>query len=144
VTLSRTQTTLLLNVFALIVAAAVAVAGSFILPERPEIFPGVFRPLAYSPYFVPAVIMFIIRNRTLSLWLLGLYIALAIEMSFQAVAIHSGTYKYAGHESPLGHFGLLFLFSILCLATYVIVELLRKVGKVLSFRTRSQTHRRPN
>jgi len=55
VTLSRTQTTLLLNVFALIVAAAVAVAGSFILPERPEIFPGIFRPLAYSPYFVPAV-----------------------------------------------------------------------------------------
>jgi len=126
------QTTLILNICALIVASIVAVEGSCILQERSGVFGGIFRPLAYWGYFVPAFVMLIVRNRTMSLWFLFFYIVLAIEMYFKALAISSGTYKYAGHESPLGHIGLLIFFSLFCLAIYVVAGLKRIVTRKIA------------
>lgn len=123
ITLSAARTTLILNVCALVVATAVAVEGAYIVYGR---F-GVFRPTDYIASFVPAFVMFIVRNRTFSFWFLLLYCATATEFLLKAQAVYLGTYHHPGEKDPLQTAGLLMFFSIGCLMVYLVGTVIRMV-----------------
>jgi hypothetical protein len=108
------RTTLILNVCALIAAFAVSVEGTFI---DYRVF-GWVRPSVWLFAFAPAITMFLVRNKVFSIAFLSLYVALAIQMCFQAWSLYSGLYKDRGAKDPLGYLGIFFVFSLVCLAIY--------------------------
>jgi hypothetical protein len=63
--------------------------------------------------------MLVVRRKTLSYCFLFLYLALAVELLFQARTIYLGTYKWAGEKEPVGYVGLFFLIAIVSLGIYV-------------------------
>jgi hypothetical protein len=105
---------LIANVCALAVASVVAMEGHYIVQARL----GMFRPFDIWGAFVPALVMFIVRGRIFSWCFLFLYVALSIQMVFQARSIYFGVYRYAGEKDPLEYLGLFFVISIWSLAIY--------------------------
>jgi hypothetical protein len=91
---------------------------------------GVFRPFDLWAPFVPAFVMFVIKNRVFSYCFLFLYIALSVLMFFQVRSIHLSTYGHAAWDIPLGHLGLFFFVSIGCLVIYAVGALVRFAIKI--------------
>jgi hypothetical protein len=109
------RATLIVNLCALLVACIIVAEGRYIV--HAEL--GFYRPLDIWAPFVPALAMFVVRRKTFSYCFLFLYVALAIELLFQARTIYLGTYKWAGEKEPLGYMGLFFLISIFSFGIYV-------------------------
>ncbi len=116
----------IVNICALVVASIVLVEGAYIVHERI----GIFRPFDYWGPFVPAFVMLVVRNRTFSFCFLLLYVALSIELFSRARSAYLGTYNYPGAKDPLEWLGIFFVFSIICLASYLGVTLLRAVVRI--------------
>jgi hypothetical protein len=114
VNLTGPRSALIANICGVVVACVVAVEGHYIVQERL----GIFRPFDLCGSFVPALVMFIVRGRIFSYCFLFLYIALSIQMFFQARIIYLGLYKWAGAKDPLGGLGIFFVVSLYCLAIY--------------------------
>lgn len=117
------RTTLILNICALILALITNVEGTYIIY-------GLYGWINRSDWlagFIPVVVMFIIRNQRFSYLFLFFHVILAIQMGFQARSVHLGTYEYAGAKYPLGYGGALFIASLMCLAIYGAVVLVRSL-----------------
>jgi hypothetical protein len=109
------RATLIANLCALLVACIVVAEARYIVHAELEFD----RPFDIWAPFVPALTMFVVRRKTFSYCFLFLYVALAIELLFQARTIYLGTYKWAGEKEPVGYVGLFFLISIVSLGIYV-------------------------
>lgn len=103
-----------LNVCAVIVALIVSVEGAYI-DDRVL---GRLRISELLFSFVPVIAMFLVRNKIFSVVFLSLYVALVIQMVFQASSLHSGTYEGAGAKDPLGYLGLFVVLSLVSVAIY--------------------------
>jgi hypothetical protein len=128
--LLRSRPTLIANLTALVVAAVVVVEGAYIVHECR----GYYRPQDAPVFFAPAIVMFIIRNRTFSFIFLSLYLALSIQMLHQARSIHLVPDACGSRlDGPLEFMPLFFLASVVCLAVYAVGALVSlaasKVGK---------------
>ena len=111
--LTGSRPALIANICALVAASVVAAEMHYIEYVR---F-GIFRPTNSFGPFVPVLVMFIIRNRIFSYCFLFFYVALSIQMFFQAVYL--GVDKIAPSEkTPFPHLQMLFLISICSLAIY--------------------------
>jgi hypothetical protein len=114
------RSTLIANVCALVVAIVAIDEGAYIVHERL----GYYRPQDIYGFLLPALAMFIIRNQIFSWFFLAIYIALSIQMFFQARSLYLGSYGNP-FGNPLGNFGLFFLLSLICLAIYAAVALVK-------------------
>jgi hypothetical protein len=132
------RSTFIANVCALFVAAVMVAEGGYIqilTHERPSV-DNYLTHEAWS-FFIPALVMFIIRNRICSWFFLVLYIALSIQMFFQARSIFLGTYEH--HLPPwgsrLGYLApFLIFFPIFCLGIYAFVALIDCVASRFDLR----------
>jgi hypothetical protein len=107
------RSTLIANVCALVVAFAVVAEGAYIVHEC---F-GYYRSQDVWGFLTPAIVMFIVRNRIFSFSFLALYVALFIQMFYQARIIHLDPEACGGRlDGPLGYMALLFVISVVCLA----------------------------
>jgi hypothetical protein len=119
------RSTLIANVCALVVALAAIPTGIYIVHERL----GYYRPQDILAFLLPALVMFIVRNRIFSWFFLVLYIAELSLMFIQARSLYLGTLRPPfGIGEPLGYFQLFFLFSLVCVAIYAVVSLVRFVA----------------
>lgn len=112
------RSTLIANVFALVAAFVLVAEDAYIelvTHERPSV--GNYLTHDAWGYVVPALVMFIIRNRIYSWFFLLLYIALSFDMFIQARSIFLGTYK---NPPPwaLGYLPFFFMLSVGCLTIY--------------------------
>jgi hypothetical protein len=115
------RSTLIANVCALVMAFAVIAEGAYIVHEC---F-GYYRPQDIWGFLTPAIVMFIIRNRIFSFCFLALYVALLIQMLFQARSIHLVSYACGDRlGDPLGNMTIFFVVSIICLAAYPVIALI--------------------
>jgi hypothetical protein len=117
--LTGSRPTLIANLCALIVAFAAIAEGAYIVHEC---F-GYYRPQDIWAFLTPAIVMFIIRSRTFSFCFLALYIALFIQMFYQASIIHLASEACGGRDGPLGYMAVFFVISVICLAVYPLVAL---------------------
>jgi hypothetical protein len=119
-TLTGSRTTLTANVCGLVMAFAVVAEGAYIVHQC---F-GYYRPQDIWAFLIPAIVMFVIRDRIFSFCFLALYIALFIQMFFQARIIHVDPNACGGRlDDPLGYMALFFVISVICLAIYPVVAL---------------------
>jgi hypothetical protein len=128
------RSTLIANVCALVVASVVIVEGAYIVLVAHE-RPSVSNYLTHDAwgYFIPALVMFIIRDRVFSWFFLILYISLSILMFFQARSLYLGTYV-APKTGSLGFLPLFFLFALACLAIYLTFKLIDFVASQFTSR----------
>ena len=68
--------------------------------------------------------MFVVRNLVFSWFFLTVYIALSIQMFFQARSVYLGTYRIPAWADPLVNSGFFFFLSLICLAIYVVFALI--------------------
>jgi hypothetical protein len=119
------RSTLIANVWALVVASVVVVEGAYItlvVHERPSL-DNYLTHDAWG-FFIPALVMFIIRSRIVSWFFLILYIALSIQMFFEARSIFIGTYKHPPPwASSIGNIIPFLTLSVFCLAIYAVFAL---------------------
>jgi hypothetical protein len=109
------RSTLIANVCAFVVACADTPAGAFVVHKCL----GYSRPQDILGFFLPVLVMFIIRNPKFSWLFLALYIALSIWLLVQARTLYLGTCGPSiGKGDPLAYFGLFLLLSSICLAIY--------------------------
>ena len=131
--LTGSRPTLIANICALVVACPLAVEIGYIVHEYS--LHGDWGILgqdeAFWVAFVPALVMFIIRNRQFSYCFLLLYVAVVILMFFQAQSIYLGTYRPVGKTIPLGFMAPFYLISIACLHIYAAIRLIQIVILVL-------------
>jgi hypothetical protein len=121
------RSTLIVNVCALVVAFAVVAEGAYIVHEC---F-GYYRPQDTWGFLTPAIVMFIIRNRIFSFSFLALYVALFIQMFFQARSIHLVSYACGDRlGDPLGNMTLFFVAALICFAAYPVIAL---INFIISF-----------
>jgi hypothetical protein len=126
--LTGSRSTLIANAGALIVASIAIVEGAYIVHEC---F-GYYRPQDIWGFLAPAVVMLIIRSRIFSFCFLALYVALFIQMSYQARGIHVVPYACGDRlGDPLGNMALFFVISIVCLAIYLVIALVRFIISVV-------------
>lgn len=122
------RATLIASLCALVVACVVIAQGAYIVHECR----GYYRPQDIVPSIVPAIVMFIIRNWLFSFCFLALHVALSMQMFYQAQSIHLASYACGGRlGDPLGNTMLLFLVSIICLAVYLMIALVRLAISVI-------------
>lgn len=121
------RSTLAINLAALVVAIGLIFEGAYIVHERT----GRYLPQDAPVFLFPAFVMFVIRNRIFSCCFFALYVAVSVQMSFEARSIHLGTYKYAGEKGPLGVLPIIFVVSAICLASYVVGKLISVLVKAL-------------
>jgi hypothetical protein len=119
--LAVSWTTLIANICGLIMAFVVVAQGAYIVHEC---F-GYYRPQDAPAFFAPAIVMLIVRNRIFSCAFLTLYVALLIQMFYQTRLIHVVPGACGGKDDPLGYMALFFVLSIICLAIYAVVVLIR-------------------
>jgi hypothetical protein len=119
--LAVSWTTLIANICGLIMAFVVVAQGDYIVHECL----GYYRPQDAPAFFAPAIVMLIVRNRTFSCAFLTLYFALSIQMFYQARSIHIVPGACGGKGDPLGYMVLFFFLSIMCLAIYAVIVLIR-------------------
>ncbi len=111
--LTGSRPTLIANLCALVAASVVTAEMHYIEYVR---F-GMFRLTDTLGVFIPALVMFVIRNRIFSYSFLFFYVALSIQMFFQV--IYLGVDKVPPSEkTPFPHLQMLFLISICSLAIY--------------------------
>jgi hypothetical protein len=114
------RSTLIANVCALIAALVATAEGAYIVHEC---F-GYYRPQDFLGFVFPALVTFIIRNRIFSFCFLALYVALLIQMFYQARSIHLVPYSCRDRlGDPLGNMTLFFVVSVICLAIYPVIAL---------------------
>ena len=129
------RSALIANVCALIVAGAVTAEGSYIVHECL----GYYRPQDTWAFFVPALIMFIIRSRVFSLGFLALYVALLIDVSYQARSIHIEASACGGRlDDPLGDMALFFFASLVCLAIYSVIAVVKFIISLVTSKERGE------
>lgn len=115
------RSTLIANVCALVVACADTPAAAFVVHECL----GYYRPQDILGFFLPVLVMFIIRNPKFSWLFLALYIALSIWLFIQARRLYLGSCGPSfGKDEPLAYFGMFLLLSAACLVTYVVFALI--------------------
>jgi len=115
------RSTLIANIFSLVATPIATAEGAYIVHEC---F-GYYRPQDFWGFLFPVVVVFIIRNRILSFCFLALYIALIIQMFFQARGIHFAPYACGDRlGDALGNMSLFFIVSAICLAIYPVIALL--------------------
>lgn len=107
-------TTLIANVTGVIVASVVLVEAVYI--EHKVL--GVDASNNYWSAFLPAFVMFVIRNSVFSWCLVLLYAALAIQMFYQAYLIFFDSYGSVPRGGPLGYMNLFVLISLGCLGVF--------------------------
>ncbi|MEH2513951.1 hypothetical protein V1291_005305 [Nitrobacteraceae bacterium AZCC 1564] len=115
------RTTLILNICALVVAAVVILEGASVIYR-------IYGSFALSDWFialVPLTTMFVVRNKLFSAVFPFFYVALAIQMGFQASSVYSGAYKFAGEKYPFGFLTLFSMVSLVCLAIYLVDFIVR-------------------
>ena len=113
--LTGSRSTPIANVCALVIASVVIAEGAYIVHECL----GYYRPHDSWGFFTPAIVMFIIRNRTFSYVFLTLYVALSVQMFDQARSIHVVPDACGGRFGGTLEFLPIFFFvSIVCLAIY--------------------------
>lgn len=122
--LTGSRPTLIANVCALILASAVAVetvliTDHYIAYGRKDIG----SPGDFWVNFIPVLAMFVIRNRTLSYWLLFFYCLLSVSMFLDAQAIHLGTYRFV--RNPWGSLLLFSFVFVGSLAIHAVITLAR-------------------
>lgn len=98
---------LVANLCGLAIALATSVVGAYIVHGC---F-GYYRPQDVPAFFAPAAVMFIVRNRIFSLCFLVLYVALLLQMSFQASIVGVDREACGGRDDPLGYM-VVFLLSL--------------------------------
>jgi hypothetical protein len=122
---TRSRSILIANVCALVVASVVVVEGAYltlVVHERPTL-ENYLTHDAWG-FFIPALVMFIIRSRIFSWLFLSLYIALSVQMFFEARSVFLDTYKYPPGVSSIGYIIPFLTISIFCLATYAVFALI--------------------
>jgi hypothetical protein len=109
------RATLIANICALVVAAVIAVEAAYIVRKNL----GNSMGGGWLVSFVPAIVMFVVRNSVFSWCMLFLYAALASQMFYQVYLIEVG-YQFPPliKWGPLGYLTLYLLFSLACLALY--------------------------
>lgn len=122
------RTTLILNICALVLAFIINIEGAYIIYR---VF-GWYNRSDWVAGFVPVLVMFVIRNRRFTYTFLFLHIALALQMFFQSRSIYLDTYEHAGAKYPLEYLGFFFFVSLLCLAAYGIIALIRAALALLN------------
>ncbi len=125
------RTTLIANVCALVVASVLVAEGAYIvLVDHARPSAGNYLTHDAWGFYIPALVMFIIRNRMFSWFFLVIYIALSIQMFFQARSLYLGTYGHPFEKwGPLGYPPLFVFLSLFFLACYVVVALVQFVAR---------------
>jgi len=129
--LSGSRPTLIANLCALVVAFAAIAEGAYIVHGCY----GYYRPQDVLSFLTPPVVMFIIRNWIFSFCFLALYVALIVQMFYQARSIHLVSYACGSRlGDPLGNIELFFVVSVICLAIYLVIALLIFINSVTADR----------
>jgi hypothetical protein len=117
---------LIANVCALGLACVAVAEGEYITHGAR----GYYLPQDAWTYFVPALVMFIVRNRIFSYCFLAIYILNSIQMFFDVRSIFQGTYVDTSFkfDPPISNL-LFFSFSIICVFVYMVVALLSAITK---------------
>jgi hypothetical protein len=127
--LSGSRPMLIANLCAVVVAFASIAVGAHIVHSC---F-GYYRPQDIWGFLTPAVVMFIVRNRIFSFCFLALYVALFIQMVYQARGIDVLPYACGGRlGDPLGNMTLIFVFSLVCLAIYLLIALVNFIVSLVA------------
>jgi hypothetical protein len=114
------RSTLIANICALVTVPVVTAEGAYIVHEC---F-GYYRPQDFWGFVFPVTVMFIVRNRIFSFCFLALYVALIIQMFYQARSIHLAPYACGDRlGDPLGNMTLFFVVSVICLVIYLVIAL---------------------
>jgi hypothetical protein len=121
--------TLIANLCALGVAFAAIAEGAYIVHEC---F-GYYRPQDIWGFLTPAIVMFIVRNRIFSFCFLALYVALFIQMFYQASIIHLDPKACGWRDDPLGYMAVFFVITVICLAIYLVIAVVRFITSVAVF-----------
>ncbi|MBS4005201.1 MAG: hypothetical protein KGZ91_17655 [Afipia sp.] len=127
------RTTLILNICALVLAIIISIEGAYIIYH---IF-GWYNRSDWIASFVPVLVMFIIRNRGFSYAFLFLHILVALALFTTSRHVYLGTYKSYGAKYPIEDVGFFLFVSILCLAAYGIIVLIRAALALLNKSKRS-------
>jgi hypothetical protein len=124
--LTGSRATLIANVCALAMACVAVTEGEYIVHGAR----GYYLPQDAWTYFVPALVMFIIRNRIFSCCFLVIYILNSIQMFFDVRSIFLGTYVDTSYkyDPPISNL-FFFLFSIICFMAYGVVASLRSFSR---------------
>jgi len=127
-TLFGPRQTLIVNLCALVMACVAVTEGEYIVHGAR----GYYMPQDAWTYFVPALVMFIVRNGIFSCCFLAIYILNSIQMFFDVRSIFLGTYVDTSfkYDPPISNLFFL-LFSIICFIAYAVVALVRFVLKVV-------------
>ncbi len=114
--LAGSRPTLIANLSALVLAAVVTAEGAYIVHECL----GYYAPQDAFGFFAPAAVMFIVRIPLFSFSFLALYVALLVQMLYQASILQSVPAACGGRDGPIGYMALFFVVSMFCLAIYAI------------------------
>jgi hypothetical protein len=121
--------TLILNLCALVMACVAVTEGEYIVHGAR----GYYLPQDAWVYFVPALVMFIVRNGIFSCCFLAIYILNSIQMFFDVRSIFLGTYVDTSYKYDPPISGLFFfLFSIVSLMVYAVIAFARFVFKIIN------------
>ncbi len=128
-TLLGPRQTLIVNLGALVMACVAVAEGEYIVHGAR----GYYLPQDAWTYFVPALIMFIVRNGIFSCCFFAIYLLNSIQMFFDVRSIFLGTYVDTSYkfDPPISNL-FFFLFSIICLMAYAVVTLARVVVKTIN------------
>lgn len=115
------RSTLIANLSALVTVPFVTAQGAYIVHECFNYY----RPQDFWSFLFPVIVMFVVRNRVFSFCFLGLYVALMVQMFYQARNVHLAPYACGDRlGDPLGNMTLFFVVSAICLAIYPVIALI--------------------
>ena len=118
--------TLIANLCGLVMACVSVTEGEYIVHGAR----GYYLPQDAWMYFVPTLLMFIVRNAIFSWCFLAIYVFNAIQMFFDVRNIFLGTYVDTSFkfDPPVSNL-LFFLFSVVCFVVYFFITLGRLAFK---------------
>ncbi len=122
------RATLIANLCALALGSVMIAEGSYIVHAHY----GYYMPQDAPLFLFPALVMFIIRNRSFSFFFLALHIALAIQMFVQAQGLYSGgAVQWNGKWGPLLFLPPFFFLSAFSLVIYAVFSFVTSLTRWL-------------
>ena len=124
---------LVLNLIALGLATIQAGLGAYIDYKQFGSF-SLFAP-GEVLFYVPALLMFIVRNRTVSYAFCAIYLLLTVQMVFQARGIYLGTYVETDIQCGTWSYTAVYFLcvSFVCLIFYGMIVLVLCIARLVTW-----------
>lgn len=123
-----TRATFVMNVCALVLASVITVEAIYI--QHADL--GYVVPGDILLCFFPVIVMFVIRSEPFSFFYLLAHLGISIGLFSAALGVFAGTVKLSKAHNPLFLLVLFTMLTIVCVAVYVLVALIKLIFSNLS------------